>query len=220
MITRVETVVFRLHQQQLEVLLIADKTAQQWHLPSDAVDEQHDRHLHDTVERILAQYAGLTPAYVEQVTTVGQQCGPEREWAMRVLHLCLLPFSCSEPLMAQSGWLPLNQVSASAIPVEQQHLIHTAYQRLRNKAQYSTLPLYLMEHELTLPELQRAWEMLLENPMHKRAFRERMLSANVLHDTGKRLQRRGSPTVIYRHQLTSGVTLFDRLMKGHTHSSD
>lgn len=220
MITRVETVVFRLHQQQLEVLLVLDDVAQHWLLPGDTVDEKQDRHLHDTVERILAQRAGLKPAYVEQVTTVGHQCVTKQRWTMRVLHLCLLPLSCSEPLVGSSCWLPLPQVGSDAVLIEQQPLIECAYQRLRNKAQYSTLPLYLMEQELTLPELQRAWEMLLDNPMHKRAFRERMLSANVLQDTGKRLQRRGSPTVIYRHQPASGVTLFDRLMKGHIHSSD
>jgi hypothetical protein len=55
---------------------------------------------------------------------------------------------------------------------------------------------------------------VLGNPLHKRAFRERILSANVLEDTGQRVQGRGSLATIYRYQSDCAVRLFDRMMQG------
>ena len=135
---------------------------------------------------------------------------------MTVLHLALIRFSCSESTQTNTRWISVDAVRNKALTLAFDHaeLLEKALERLSTKARYSTLPLYLAEQELKLPELQRIYEVVLGNPLHKRAFRERILSAEVLEDTGIRIQGRGSPATIYRYQPDCAVRLFDRMMQG------
>jgi hypothetical protein len=111
-------------------------------------------------------------------------------------------------------WVSVDAVRQITLSFDHNELLEKALERLSTKARYSTLPLYLAEQELKLPELQRIYEVVLGNPLHKRAFRERILSANVLEDTGQRVQGRGSLATIYRYQPDCAVRLFDRMMQG------
>ena len=135
---------------------------------------------------------------------------------MTVLHLALIRFSCSESTQTNTRWISVDAVRNKVLTLAFDHaeLLEKALERLSTKARYSTLPLYLAEQELKLPELQRIYEVVLGNPLHKRAFRERILSAEVLEDTGIRIQGRGSPATIYRYQPDCAVRLFDRMMQG------
>jgi 8-oxo-dGTP diphosphatase len=133
-----------------------------------------------------------------------------------VLHLALIRTSCSALIHSNTRWMGVDALLRRelALPFDHAELLNKALERLSTKARYSTLPLYLAEQELKLPELQRIYEIVLGNPLHKRAFRERILSAEVLEDTGMRVQGRGSLATIYRYQPHSAVRLFDRMMQG------
>ena len=137
-------------------------------------------------------------------------------WSTTVLHLALIRTSISSITHSDTQWVNVENVLERRLllPFDHALLLETALERLSTKARYSTLPLYLAEHELKLPELQRIYEIVLGNPLHKRAFRERILSANVLTDTGVRIQGRGSPATIYRYAPSCPVMLFDRMMQG------
>jgi 8-oxo-dGTP diphosphatase len=135
---------------------------------------------------------------------------------MTVLHLALIRTSCSVLVHKETRWVAVDTLQRNdiSLPFDHAELLDKALERLSTKARYSTLPLYLAEHELKLPELQRIYEIVLGNPLHKRAFRERILSADVLEDTGMRVQGRGSLATIYRYQPNRAVRLFDRMMQG------
>ncbi|WP_024872575.1 NUDIX hydrolase [Tolumonas lignilytica] len=221
MITTIDTVLLRIADNELQVLLWqrpSDSRAYPgfWALPGGWVFEDRDETLEQATCRILERKAGLKPDYIEQVATIGNRQRDPDGWSMTVLHLALLRFSCSSSTHEDTHWVPVENVLNQSQELAFDHavLLAKALERLNTKARYSTLPLYLAEQELKLPELQRIYEIVLGNPLHKRAFRERILSADVLQDTGRRVQGRGSPATIYRYHSDCPVRLFDRMMQG------
>lgn len=221
MISTIDTVLLRIADNELQVLLWQrpqDSRAypDAWALPGGWVSEEQDQTLELATCRTLEQKAGLKPDYIEQVATIGNRTRDPDDWSMTVLHLALIRFSCSESTQTNTRWISVDAVRNKALTLAFDHaeLLEKALERLSTKARYSTLPLYLAEQELKLPELQRIYEVVLGNPLHKRAFRERILSAEVLEDTGIRIQGRGSPATIYRYQPDCAVRLFDRMMQG------
>ena len=63
-----------------------------------------------------------------------------------------------------------------------------AHRRLVAKLDYSTIALQFMPESFTLGELQCVYESLLSQPLDKRNFRKRILSLELIEETGK--QRR------------------------------
>jgi 8-oxo-dGTP diphosphatase len=219
MISTIDTVLLRIADQSLQVLLWqrpADSRAfaGEWALPGGWVFEDRDQTLEQATCRILEQKVGLKPDYIEQVATIGNHQRDPAGWSMTVLQLALIRYSGSPLQHANTQWISVDLARQTQLPFDHNALLEKALERLSTKARYSTLPLYLAEHELKLPELQRIYEVALGNPLHKRAFRDRILSANVLEDTGKRVQGRGSLATIYRYQANCPVRLFDRMMQG------
>ena len=63
-------------------------------------------------------------------------------------------------------------------------ILDLAYRRLGTKLDYSTIAFQFMPSEFTLTELQRAYELILRAPMDKRNFRKRILSLDLITETG------------------------------------
>lgn len=219
MISTIDTVLLRIADHALQVLLWqrppdSRAFAGEWALPGGWVFEDQDQTLEQATCRILKHKVGLTPDYIEQVATIGSHQRDPAGWSMTVLQLALIPYSRSHLQHADTQWISVDMARQTSLPFDHNALLDKALERLSTKARYSTLPLYLAEQELKLPELQRIYEVVLGNPLHKRAFRDRILSAAVLEDTGKRVQGRGSLATIYRYQADCPVRLFDRMMQG------
>jgi 8-oxo-dGTP diphosphatase len=222
MIITIDTVLLRIADRELQVLLWRRPQhsacfAGQWALPGAPVIAS-DPDLEAASRRILHENVDLEPDYLEQVATVGSANRNPDGWSISVLNLALIRYSVSGHHQANTQWVSVQAIRNRTItlPFDHAELLEQVLERLNAKARYSTLPLYLAEHQLKLPELQHIYEIVLGNPLHKRAFRERILGANVLEDTGVRIQGRGSPATIYRYQTGCPVRLFDRVMEGKT----
>ena len=60
-----------------------------------------------------------------------------------------------------------------------------AVERLRNKLEYTTVGFQLLPEQFTLSELQRVYEVILGKEIDKRNFRKKILSLDVVHETGE-----------------------------------
>ena len=224
MLTTIDVVLFRWNGERLELMLWkrhpdADVYPNQITLPGGFISDYSKAELADVVNCLIEEKIGVQPAYLEQVCTVGNANRDPRGWSITVLHLALIPYSQSAPFSDEQRWVDAKKYaqpegSQSSLPFDHNKLIQLALERLSSKAQYTALPLYLAEPVTTLPELQKLYEEILDNKLHKKAFRDRLFAAHLLEDTGDRIQGRGSPKAIYRIQQ-QGVVTFDRLMQGH-----
>ena len=87
---------------------------------------------------------------------------------------------------AEVGWYAFEDLPALAFAHAQ--VIEMAHRRLVAKLDYSTIALQFMPETFTLGQLQRVYEALQNQSLDKRNFRKRVLSLDLIEETGK--QRR------------------------------
>jgi len=89
-------------------------------------------------------------------------------------------------------------------------ILATAISRLRNKAEYTSLPAYLLPETFTLSELQQAYAVVLGRPVDKSGFRTRVLSAGLVEATDGMKMGHNRPAQLYRLKTPKHPTFFPR----------
>lgn len=184
-----DVAVFALREQRPQILLIrrANPPFQnQWALPGGFLDIDED--LNDCAARELSEETGLNDLYLEQLGTFGAPNRDPRERVISVAYLALIPIDReAQPIAASDaaavGWFPLDALPALAF--DHAHIIELARQRLVAKLDYSSIALQLMPKSFTLSELQAVYEILRGESLDKRNFRKRILSLDLIEETGE-----------------------------------
>lgn len=220
----VDLAIFTLRDQRLQVLLVergAHPHKGRWALPGGFVDLKQDRELLDTARRKLQEKTGVRTPHLEQVVSVGSASRDPRGWSITILFMALIP-----PVSLQGGgavddvrWWPFADACALPLAFDHRELLLQARERLRNKTAYTLLPIHVLQPPFTLTRLQQAFEELLGEPLEKKSFRRRILSADVVEEVGEDLPEggRGRPALLYRlrrgaeQHVFSRVVLADRL---------
>lgn len=190
-----DVVAFALRDQQLQLLLIrrANPPFQnQWALPGGFLDIDED--LDQCATRELAEETGLSDLYLEQLGTFGAPERDPRERVISVAYLAVLPNDHDNEAVAASdaaevGWFAINALPELAF--DHAEIIALAHQRLVAKLGYSSIALQFMPASFTLSELQSVYETLRGETLDKRNFRKRILSLDLIEETGE-TQRNGS----------------------------
>ena len=95
------------------------------------------------------------------------------------------------------GWFGMDELPDLAF--DHPDIIATAHQRLVAKLDYSTIAFQFMPEAFTLSELQYVYEALRNQPLDKRNFRKRILSLDLIEETGrKRRNGKHRPAREYR----------------------
>jgi 8-oxo-dGTP diphosphatase len=79
-------------------------------------------------------------------------------------------------------------------------MVAQAIERVRNKSQYSSLPVYLCADAFTLPHLQTVYEAVLGEPINKVSFRRKMEEMDMLEAIEGAMESGGAhrPAQLYR----------------------
>ncbi len=187
-----DVVVFTIRDERLSILLVkrANPPHQgEWALPGGflAIDEDLD----DCAARELREETGISGVYLEQLFTFGATHRDPRERVISVTYYALVPQDALAPPRAASdatdaGWHPFEQLPELAF--DHADIVAMAHRRLVAKLDYSTIAFQFMPETFTLSELQCVYEVLLHHPLDKRNFRKRILSLDLIEETGQ--QRR------------------------------
>lgn len=207
-----DVVVFTIREQRLQLLLIrrANPPFQgQWALPGGFLDIDED--LDTCAARELAEETGLSDLYLEQLCTFG---APDRDPRERVISVAYYALVCSdripEPVASSDAaavaWLPFDEIPEIAF--DHDRIIAKAHERLVAKLDYSSIALQFMPELFTLSELQAVYETLLNDTLDKRNFRKRILSLDLIEDSGKQ-KRNGKhrPARAYRARRPKRVEI-------------
>jgi 8-oxo-dGTP diphosphatase len=200
----VDMILFAFQNDELTVLLIRrthDPFAGKWALPGGFVGEQED--LYDAALRELQEETNVTNVYLEQLFTFGQ---PERDPRARVITVAYFALLSADELAEQrirSGsdagearWWSIYALPDLAF--DHARILDYALQRLRWKLEWTALGFLLLPREFTLSELQKVYETVLREPLDKRNFRRKILSAGVLEETGNMRAGDHRPAKLYR----------------------
>lgn len=215
----VDIAILSVREGQLQVLLVRrdeHPARGRWALPGGFIALDRDPDLESAARRKLAEETGVDTSYLEQVFTVGGRDRDPRGWSVTVLFFALI---ASEHIALRHGkgtsdaaWFPLQGAAVEpALAFDHAQLLSAAVERLRNKVEYTALPVHLMPPRFTLRELQQVFEIVLGHEINKAAFRRRINEAGILDEVPGEL-RRGSnrPAQLYRVRRGKGEYFFER----------
>lgn len=156
-----------------------------WALPGGFVGAAES--LDDAAQRILADKAGLTGGWLEQLYSFGD---PGRDPRMRVVtiaYFALLPEHRLRDALADRADLMLAPLGAlPGLAFDHRSIVDHAAERLRGKLDYVPIAFALLPSLFTLRALQQVHEAILGSPLNKPAFRRRMLDTGWIEGTGER----------------------------------
>ena len=200
----VDVVIFSLVKDELKVLLIkrlAAPFADMWAIPGSFV--KMDEALEEAAVRTLADETGVVDVYSEQLYTFGTPGRDPRTRVITIAYFALVPHDAIHPQAGrdtrEAGWFHISQLPALAF--DHAEIVEYAYTRLRYKLEYTSVGFQLLPDVFTLTELQKAYEIILGELLDKRNFRRKILSAEILTETGeKKKESEGRPAMLYRYR--------------------
>ena len=190
-----------------------------WSLVGGFVDLRNDKDLESTAKRKLEEKTGVKTPYLEQFYTIGNKKRDPRCWSVTTVYFALIP---SENIRLRAG-IGANDIKWSKVEdgeIKEQmafdhaKILKECTQRLRSKALYTSLPVFLMPKEFTLNELQAVYEVILKSKIEHKSFRRRILNADILEETGEMKKTSRRPAILYRRKKVDEPYFFVRNIEG------
>ena len=154
-----------------------------WALPGGFV--RRDESVDEAALRQLQEETNINRVYLEQLYTFGE---PDRDPRGRVITVSYYAVINWENFRlrartdgVEARWFPVHELPRLAF--DHRQIIQMALERLRNKVNYTTICFQSLPKKFTLSELQKAYEIILDQRLDKRNFRKKMLQLHILKDT-------------------------------------
>jgi 8-oxo-dGTP diphosphatase len=179
----VDCVVFGFDEGELKVLLIErglEPFKGRWALPGGFVRVEET--LDAAARRELAEEAGLSNVFLEQLYTFGTVDRDPRERVVSVAFYALVKLSEHSAKAATDAanarWFPVSEVPKLAF--DHAAILETAIERLKGKVRYQPIGFELLPPKFTLSQLQHLYEAVLGTELDKRNFRKKVLGFDLL----------------------------------------
>ncbi len=179
----VDGVVFGCDETDLKLLLIqrdVEPFKGKWALPGGFV--RMDEGLEEAARRELADETGITRLYLEQLYSFGDPQRDPRERVISVAYYALVKLADHKVRAASDAvdvaWFPVAELPKLAF--DHERIVEIALKRLKAKVRYEPIGFELLPEKFTLGELQRLYEIVLEQPVDKRNFRKKILGTDLL----------------------------------------
>ena len=185
----VDAVIFQITNGVMEVLLIKrpnEPFRGEWALPGgyNAAGETTT----DALRRIVLQKTGVNTEkdlrHTEQLYTFDTVNRDPRGHAVSVTYM-----GCGRDVELRDAGAHVAFLDVDNLPrlaYDHANIIQYARERLIAKLTYTNAVSAFLEKRFTLTQLQSAYEIIFGREFDKRNFRKKMLSLNILHDTGKK----------------------------------
>jgi 8-oxo-dGTP diphosphatase len=217
----VDVVALSVFEQALQVLLVRRPNAPgepfpgRQALPGGFIDVAIDVDLVSCARRKLRDKTARGSLYLEQLGSWGGAARDPRGWSATHAYLALLPeegaLSAHGAAPGETPWRRVDEVlRKGGLAFDHLDILAAGVERLRSKAEYTSLPAYLLAEPFTLPQLQRTYEVVLGRPVDKSGFRTRMLSAHFLVEAGQVEGDSNRPPMGYRLREPGTPAIFPR----------
>jgi 8-oxo-dGTP diphosphatase len=179
----VDCVVFGLDQQDLKVMAIRrgiPPFENHWALPGGFV--RLDESLETAALRELKEETGIEQVFWEQLYTFGDVERDPRDRVVTVAYYALINLR-NHHIQATTDakdatWFPVSNPPKLAF--DHDKILTVALARLKGKVRYEPIGFELLPQKFTLSQLQKLYEIILEQPLDKRNFRKKILGMQLL----------------------------------------
>ncbi len=212
----VDLVIFTVMENELKVLLIKrgrEPFVGMWSLPGGFV------RIHESLERAalreLEEETGVKEVYLEQLYTFGEPKRDPRGRVISVTYFALVdstkikPFVTGSEQIQNVQWVSIDKLPRLAF--DHTAIIKYALKRLRYKLEYTAVGLELLPKLFTLTDLQKLYEIILDEKLDKRNFRKKILSMGIVEATRHYKKGAHRPALLYRFKKTKPASTFKRV---------
>jgi 8-oxo-dGTP diphosphatase len=162
---------------------------------------RYDETIEDTAKTALFEKCSIDPqkVHLEQLYTFGQNL--TRDTRIRTISIVYYGLVCHQDISTFSNkeyqWFSVYNLPDVAF--DHAEIISYAVSRLRNKIIWDKHSFKLMPPEFTLTELQKTFEIILDEKLDKRNFRKKIAEQNVVLETGKtKIDGVHRPAMLYK----------------------
>ena len=189
---------------------------EKWALPGGFI--RMDESLDDAAARVLADKAGLTDVFLEQLYTFGAVQRDPRTRVITAAYYALVDAQRFQSMVRAPARIVVPWSGETGGPVElmdgdgqvltlafdHADILGMAVLRIRGKLDYTPIGFQLLPPTFTLRQLLDVHQTVLGKPLNKDSFRRRMLATGLLQSTGERQQDVGHrPAALYRYRRRS-----------------
>lgn len=200
-IVAVDLVIFSILNNDLHVAVIQMKKKPftgMWAFPGGLVHGSES--VDDAAIRELSEKTGLTDVYLEQLYTFGEIDRDPLKRVVSVVYYALIDGTHvtlkTSSKYSDIQWLPLHELPR--LSYDHNHIARVAHDRLKSKLSYANIAYSLLPKRFTLSELQKVYEIILDQPLDKRNFRKKILELRILKPTKKfRTDGAHRPALLY-----------------------
>lgn len=151
----------------------------------------------DAIKRHVTEKMGVPNIYVEQLYTFSEK---ERDLRNRVISVAYIGLVSAENakmcVKKNNKWASVKGIGTLAY--DHNKMLDMAVERLRGRLSYTNIARFLLSKNFTLSELQTVYEVIQNQTFDKRNFRKKILSLDVLEDTGNTQEGvRNRPAALY-----------------------
>jgi len=178
----INCVIFGYNHENIEVLLIDEGTENMdfWAIPGDYV---HDFEGFDqSAARIMEHICGNKEVYIDQAMVSGEMDHFENGTLLTIAYFSTVnkhTFIINEKIHNRKFvWWPINLLPN--ISSAHKILIKESFKRLQRRSRFLPLGFYLLDNKFTLFELQKLYELVLEEQYDRPNFRRKMLATGLL----------------------------------------
>ena len=157
--------------------------------------------IYQCAERELEEETGVRDVYLEQLGSYGHPQRDPRERVITIAYFALIPSQKTQIRAATDAeavaWFATDELPQLAF--DHASIVEQARHRLLSKLDYSTIAFQFLPREFTLTQVQKIYEIILDEEIDKRNFRKRALALESIEETGE-LYRDGRhrPAKLYR----------------------
>lgn len=197
------TALFTVEQGVVKVLLIKRKNEPfygDWVLTGGAL--YNNESLEEGAYRELEEKTGIKDIPIKQFKAFGKV---DRSPVMRMVAIGYIGIIDSKRVSilkesrntSDADWVPIDKIPH--LGYDHNEILEAAIEQLKKDILNSNILKSLFPNGITIPELQKTYEAILDKKFDRRNFRKKILSLNLLEDTNKQSKFEGNkPAKIYR----------------------
>lgn len=212
-IATVDVALFTLKDGQLSVLLAPRPQDSEIFpgvnaLPGGYIYPDQDDDAQASARRVLASKAGVAVPHLEQLYTFSGKFRDPRGWSLSIAYYAVSP-SCDLP---QSGLSLVPVDTLPALPFDHAAIVQAAVSRLRGKAAYSSLPLFLLPKKFTMDMIHAVYQQVMGVKLNKASFRRKIEAQGIITPLeGEKHHGAHRPAQLYR-ATDSRLREFDQVL--------
>ena len=195
-LTEIKVILFSLQKHALHVLVHPHSATGMVNFPSKNI--QPDLSLEESAHSCLKSFLQAEEIYLEQLYTYGDEYFEEKQRLISIVYYALLPGNKTDLAKDSVTWIPV--LDNNRFSISENEMLQYALRRLRYKLEYSAVGFELLPETFSLSELQRTYEIILDEKLDKRNFRRRILQANIIEPTPYRKTGEGRPATLYQYR--------------------